>query len=247
LTTAVARGDFARRVPVTSRNELGQLAGNFNVMAAEIEQYVSSLRQALRENEELLVDSIRALAAAIDAKNPYTRGHSERVSQYSVTLAKYLGLSPDEVKRVEISALLHDVGKIGIEDAILTKPGTLTDAEFDAMRDHPVKGAVIVSPIRHLRDILPGIKSHHENWNGEGYPDGLAGEDIPLVARIIAAADVFDAMTTTRPYQDAMTLEYVFKRMRELAGQRLDPKVVDAFFVAVRAGEVLPLGRVEVA
>jgi len=247
VSTAVAGGDFARRVPVTSRNELGQLAENFNVMAGEIEQYVSSLRRALRENQELLVDSIRALAAAIDAKNPYTRGHSERVSRYSVAIARHLGLSADEVKRVEIAALLHDVGKIGIEDAILTKPGALTEGEFRTMRDHVVKGASIVSPIRNLREILPGIRSHHENWGGGGYPDGLKGDEIPLVARIIAAADVFDAMTTTRPYQKAMGLDFVYGRMRELAGTRLDPSVIDAFFSALRNGDLVPLSRPEVA
>jgi HD-GYP domain-containing protein (c-di-GMP phosphodiesterase class II) len=247
VTTAVAHGDFATRVPVTSRNELGRLADNFNTMAAEIEQYVSSLRDALRENQELLVDAIRSLSAAIDAKNPYTRGHSERVSQYSVAVARELALSSDEIKRVEISALLHDVGKIGIEDAILTKPGTLTETEFHAMRDHPVKGAAIVSSIRNLRDILPGIRSHHENWDGGGYPDGLKGEDIPLVARIIAAADVFDAMTTTRPYQKALSLEFVFQRMRDLSGKRLDPRVTEAFFSAIRSGELVPRQHVEVA
>ncbi len=247
VTTAVAGGDFARRVPVGSRNELGQLAANFNVMAEEVEQYVSSLRQALADNQELMVDSIRALAAAIDAKNPYTRGHSERVSQYAVAIAKHYGLDGTEIKRVEMSALLHDVGKIGIEDAILTKPDALTDSEFAQMRAHPLKGAAIVSPMKRLRDVLPGIRSHHENWTGGGYPDGLSGEAIPLIARIIAAADVFDAMTTHRPYQRAMSLDYVFNKMRELANRRLDPRVVDAFFSAVQAGDLIPLSQAEVA
>ncbi len=247
VTTAVAQGDFARRVPVTSRNELGRLAGNFNTMAIEVEQYVQSLRQALQENQELMVDSIRALAAAIDAKNPYTRGHSERVSQYSVAIAKHYGLDPSEIYKVEISALLHDVGKIGIEDAILQKPDALTETEFAQMRSHPLKGAAIVGPMKRLRDIVPGIRSHHENWSGGGYPDGLAGEQIPLIARIIAIADVFDAMTTHRPYQRAMGLDFVLTKMRELAGKRLDPKVVDAFFSAVQAGDLVPLGQAEVA
>lgn len=226
---------------------MGQLAGNFNVMAEEIEEYVTSLRQALRENQQLLVDSIRALAAAIDAKSPYTRGHSERVSQYAVTVANTYGISPEDVKRLEIAALLHDIGKIGIEDAILQKPGKLTAAEYARMQDHPLMGSSIVSSIRNLRDMLPGIRSHHENWAGGGYPDGLKGEDIPVIARIIAAADVFDAMTTNRPYQQAMSLDIVFQRMREMAGGKLEPAVVDAFFAAVRAGELVPLGRVEVA
>ena len=247
VSTAVAQGDFTRQVPVTSRNELGQLAENFNVMAVEIDRYVRSLQHALQENKELLVDSIRALAAAIDAKNPYTRGHSERVSQYAVAIARHCGISGSELEKVEIAALLHDVGKIGIEDAILQKPDALTDSEFAQMRIHTVKGAAIVSPIKRLREMLPGIRSHHENWGGGGYPDGLVGEQIPLVARIIAAADVFDAMTTQRPYQNAMGLEYVFKRMRELSGPRLDPAMVEAFFAAIQRGDLVPLGRVEVA
>lgn len=247
VSTAIAGGDFSRRVPANSQNELGQLAENFNVMAEKIGRTVASLRQALEQNRQLLVDAIRALTAAIDAKNPYTRGHSERVARYSVAIAKHLGLDDDEVRKVQICALLHDVGKIGIEDAILTKPDQLTEAEFAKMRAHPLKGAAIVSSIRLLREIVAGIRWHHENWGGGGYPDGLGGEAIPLVARIIAAADVFDAMTTTRPYQKALSLEFVLGRMRELTGTRLDPKVVDAFFSALRAGDLVPLGEVEVA
>lgn len=247
VSTAVAQGDFTRQVPVTSRNELGQLAENFNVMAVEIDRYVRSLQQALQENKELLVDSIRALAAAIDAKSPYTRGHSERVAQYAVAIGRHYGITGAELEKVEIAALLHDIGKIGIEDAILQKPDTLTDTEFAQMRIHTVKGAAIVSPIKRLREMLPGIRSHHENWAGDGYPDGLVGEQIPVVARVLAAADVFDAMTTQRPYQNAFGLDFVFKRMRELSGARLDPAVVDAFFAAFREGDLVPLGRPEVA
>jgi len=245
ITSAVASGDYAQRAPVGSRNELGQLAANFNVMTAEVERYIKSLRQALRDNQELLVDAIRALAAAIDAKNPYTRGHSERVSTYSVAIARRLGIAGEDLQRVEISSLLHDVGKIGIVDAILEKPERLSDDEFQQMRTHVVKGAAIVSPIKRLHSMLPGIRSHHENWSGGGYPDGLKGTEIPVLARIIAAADVFDAITTRRPYQSPMGLKSALQRMRELGGQRLDPDVVEAFFAAVEAGELVPLAEME--
>lgn len=247
VTTAVAGGDFAQRAPVASRNEMGQLAENFNVMTDAVDRYVRSLRQALQENEELLVDSIRALAAAIDAKNPYTRGHSERVSQYAVAVAHHFGIKGRELQRVEIAALLHDVGKIGIEDAILLKPEALTEQEFLQMQHHVVKGAAIVSPIKRLKDMLPGIRSHHESWDGTGYPDGLAGEKIPLLARIISIADTFDAMTTDRPYQKGMALDAALDRLRSMAGKRMDPMVVDAFFAAVTAGDLVPQGRSEVA
>ena len=247
VTSAVADGDLTRRVPVSTHNELGRLGENFNSMADEIERYIGSLRLALQENQELLVDSIRALAAAIDAKSPYTRGHSERVSEYAVAIGRHLDLDDDELRTVQIAALLHDVGKIGIEDAILQKPGTLTEGEFSQMRGHPLKGAAIVSPIKRLKGMLPGIRSHHENWAGGGYPDGLVGEAIPLVARVIATADVFDAMTTHRPYQRALGSEFVYARIRELAGQRLDPAVVDAFFAALAAGALVPYSQVEVA
>ena len=164
-----------------------------------------------------------------------------------MAIGRQLGLDEDELRTLQISALLHDVGKIGIEDAILQKPGTLTEGEFAQMRNHPLKGAAIVSPIKRLRDMLPGIRSHHENWAGGGYPDGLVGEAIPLVARVIAAADVFDAMTTHRPYQRALGSDFVFTRIRELAGKRLDPAVVQAFFTAIEAGDLVPLGHLEVA
>jgi putative two-component system response regulator len=156
-------------------------------------------------------------------------------------------MDDDALRTLQISALLHDVGKIGIDDAILQKPTTLTEGEFSQMRAHPLKGAAIVSPIKRLRDMLPGIRSHHESWIGGGYPDGLVGEAIPLVARVIAAADVFDAMTTHRPYQRALGSEFVYSRIRELAGQRLDPAVVEAFFAAVAAGDLVPLAQMEVA
>lgn len=247
VSSAMAAGDLGRRVAISARNELGRLAANFNLMAAEVEQTVTSLRAALRENQELMLEAIRALAAAIDAKSPYTRGHSERVSRYAVAIARHLALSPPEIRDIEIAALLHDVGKIGIEDAILQKPDVLTETEFRQMRAHPLKGAAIVAPIKRLHDVLPGIRWHHESWNGGGYPDGLAGEAIPLQARVIAVADTLDAMTTTRPYQEAMPLEVVLTRLRELAGTKLDARVVNALFDALQSGELAPFLVTEVA
>jgi len=240
VTSEVAEGNLEVRADIESDNEIGHLARNFNHMAGSIEALVRRLRQALRQNQELFFETIRTLAAAIDAKDPYTRGHSERVSSYSMAIAKHLGLDSEAVFRVRIGAILHDVGKLGIRDSILQKPGGLTAEEYAVMRLHPEIGSQIMAPIRMLKDILPGIRNHHETWDGRGYPDQLAGEQIPLIARIIGVADSFDAMTTDRPYQKAMTLEHVVSQLRAMAGTRFDPRVIEAFVEAVEARDITP-------
>ena len=161
---------------------------------------IEQLKQAAAENHELFLGSIRMLAAAIDEKDPYTRGHSGRVAKYSVIIAQQLDLLPAELDKIRISALLHDVGKIGVDDRVLKKPGALTPEEFDLMKQHPSKGANIMRPVAQLKEMLPGIELHHENVDGGGYPHGLQGDGIPLMARIIAVADTLDAITTSRPY-----------------------------------------------
>ena len=244
-TRAVSEGQYGTRVKVAGTAELADLSENFNRMSESISSAVDNLKRAARENQELFINSIRALAAAIDAKDPYTRGHSERVARYSSQVAKEMGLSPEDVRRVRLSALLHDVGKIGIDDRILRKPTALTEEEFEIMKSHPVKGAAIMSAIPQLTDVIPGMKHHHERWEGGGYPDGLAGEDIPLQARIVSVADTFDAMTTTRPYQRAMDIRFVFQRLRDLAGNRFDPDVVEALIHSYEKGELVPIAREE--
>lgn len=240
ISSEIAEGNFAVRAEVKGADELARLATNFNHMAGSIEALVRRLKQALRQNQELFLETIRTLAAAIDAKDPYTRGHSERVSSYSMAIARHLGLSQDEVFRVRTAAILHDVGKLGIRDGILNKPGGLTEEEYAVMQQHTAIGAQIMEPIRMLKEIIPGIRNHHETWEGKGYPDRLAGEDIPLVARIIGVADTFDAMTTNRPYQEAKTLDFVLSKLRAMSGTRFDPRVVDALLAAVAAGDVTP-------
>ncbi len=239
-TSQLADGNLTVRASVRGEDEIARLGGNFNDMAGNIEALVRRLRQALRQNQELFLETIRTLAAAIDAKDPYTRGHSERVASYSMAIARHLGLSQEQVFRIHIAAILHDVGKLGIRDGILNKPGGLSDDEFEVMRQHPAIGAQIMSPIRMLKDIIPGIRNHHETWEGTGYPDRLKGDEIPMVARIIGVSDTFDAMTTTRPYQEAMTLDYVLTKMQSMVGTRFDPKVIEAFMAAVEAGDISP-------
>jgi putative nucleotidyltransferase with HDIG domain len=179
------------------------------------------------------------LAGAVDEKDPYTRGHSDRVTRYSVIIARELGLSNEEVEKIRIAAQLHDVGKIGIEDRILKKPGALTPEEFDIMKTHTTKGANILRPVEQLREMLPGIELHHESLDGRGYPHGLKGDHIPLVARIITVADTFDAMTTNRPYQAAMEPDYVIRIITSLVHTKFDPKVVAALTSAHHKGELV--------
>jgi HD-GYP domain-containing protein (c-di-GMP phosphodiesterase class II) len=235
---AFAEGDFHSRVTVRSGNEVGELAETFNVMAETLEKYIARLKHAAEENSQLFVGSIRALAAAIDEKDAYTRGHSERVRRYAATLARAMDLPPQEIWKTEIGALLHDVGKIGIQDCVLNKPGPLTQEEYEIMKTHPVRGANIMGPIGQLRDVIPVMKHHHERWDGGGYPDGLAAEEIPISTRLVTIADCWDAMTTNRPYQEAMDLEAGVQRLQILAGKAFDPEVAKAFVGCLRRGEL---------
>jgi putative nucleotidyltransferase with HDIG domain len=241
-THQIAAGSFGGRVEMRGLSfELADLAEDFNRMSGQLDSFVQQLREAAQANRDLFIGSLRAFAAAIDAKDPYTRGHSERVAAVSRTIARHLAL-PEEVQhKVWIGALLHDVGKIGVEDTILRKEGMLTPAEYEQMKMHTVVGAEIMSPIEQLKEIIPAIRWHHEAWNGRGYPEALRGEQIPLFARIVAVADTFDAITTNRPYQQAANLQYAVETITKLTGSRFDAKVVTAFLRAVQAGDLRPM------
>ena len=235
---AIARGDFSQRVHVKTRTEIGELATTFNSMSEELEQFVEDLRRAADENKALFMGSIQMLAGAVDEKDPYTRGHSDRVTKYSLMIAREMGLDPGFLEILRVSAQLHDVGKIGIEDRILKKPGALTPEEFEIMKTHTTKGANILRPVPQLREMLPGIELHHEALNGRGYPYGLKGDDIPLLARVIAVADTFDALTTNRPYQQAHDPVEAMRIIQNLSGQRLDPRAVAALLAVFQRGEI---------
>jgi putative nucleotidyltransferase with HDIG domain len=235
---AIARGDFSQRVQLASRTEIGELAATFNTMSEELEQFVLDLKRAATENRELFMGSIQMLAGAVDEKDPYTRGHSDRVTRYSLMIARELGHPEEFLEIVRVSAQLHDVGKIGIEDRILKKPGALTPEEFDIMKTHTTKGANILSPVAQLKDMIPGIELHHESLDGRGYPRGLQGEEIPLLPRIIAVADTFDALTTNRPYQQAHDPEAALRIIHNLSGKRLDPAAVSALAAIYQRGEI---------
>jgi HD-GYP domain-containing protein (c-di-GMP phosphodiesterase class II) len=236
----IASGDFSQRIEVRSRTELGDLGDSFNLMTDKVESYIKDLQRSAAENRELFLGTVKGLAAAIDGKDPYTRGHSERVSRMSVAIAQRLGLPDDECEKIRISALLHDVGKIAIDDNILKKPSALTDDEFEIMKQHPQKGYKIMSQIRAMKEFLPGMYMHHEMVNGQGYPQGLQGDEIPLMARVVAVADTFDAMTTDRPYQQAMKFEEAIARIQSFVGTRYDAGVVSAFVAACEDGQIRP-------
>jgi HD-GYP domain-containing protein (c-di-GMP phosphodiesterase class II) len=194
--------------------------------------YVSAFieNSVLYADQQLLfMGTIESLTASIDAKDPYTSGHSRRVALLSWQLALALGQSPEQAERVRIAGLVHDVGKIGVPEAVLTKGGRLTDDEFNAIKLHPQIGHRILKDIDLLQDVLPGVLHHHERWDGRGYPACLAGADIPLLARIIALADTFDAMSSNRSYRSALPREQVLAEMRRCAGAQFDPALVGPF------------------
>ena len=186
-----------------------------------------------RQQSEFLASVVRALTSAIDAKDPYTCGHSDRVARITVRLAKELGHSTEDLSTMYMAGLLHDIGKIGIDDNVLRKPGRLTNAEFEHIKLHPELGCHILADIKEFEKVLPAVRHHHEQWDGRGYPHGLAGTAIPGIARIVAVADAFDAMTSDRPYRKGMDEARVNQIFRDGAGGQWDAEVLNAYFAAI--------------
>jgi HD-GYP domain-containing protein (c-di-GMP phosphodiesterase class II) len=184
------------------------------------------------ELKQSFYDTVEALAEAIEKKDRYTGGHTKRVVHYSMCIARHMSLTPEELERVRLGAILHDVGKIGIEDKILKKEAPLDPAEWKVMRGHPELGFEIMTRVEGLRDVIGGMRYHHERWDGKGYPLGLQGEEIPLLARIIAVADTYDAMVSTRPYRKGLAPQVAFDEIVRYRGTQFDPRVVDAFVQA---------------
>ncbi len=182
--------------------------------------------------QDAFYTTVYTLAETIEKRDPYTGNHTKRVMEYSLALGKTLGLSETDMARLKLGAVLHDIGKIGVRDNVLLKESSLTDAEFEQIKMHPVYGEEIISRISQLKSAIPGVKHHHEKFNGRGYPDGLKGEEIDITARIIAVADSFDAMTSNRPYRNGLSVEVAFEELRKYSGSQFDPEIVDAFFAA---------------
>ena len=235
---SIAQRDFTQRADVRDRTEIGELAETFNLMAGDIQHYIADLENASNKNRQLFLESLSMIAAAVDAKDPYTKGHSGRVSQFSGLIAQQLNLDEEEVDKIRIAALLHDVGKIGVEDRVLKKPGLLTDEEFGLMKRHTVIGYEIVRQVKQLGEMLPGIRWHHEALNGTGYPDGKKENEIPLMPRIIAVADTLDAITTERPYQAARDFPSALEILRKHRTKKYDSRVVDALAAVYEEGKL---------
>lgn len=213
-----------------------QLLGTLAEQAASVLHIANLYNDA----DELFLNTITALVASIDAKDPYTEGHSQRVSDFSVAIAEQLNLPPEMRHSIRIGALLHDIGKIGVPDSILTKPGRLTVAEYAEIKKHPAIGANIIRGVSLLNDELPALAQHHERLDGKGYPLGLSGDQISPIARIVAVADVFDAITSDRPYRPGMDIETALDILRSITGEHLDEKYVDALIAAYMQDKIKP-------
>ncbi len=211
-------------------NELGSVEGSLlQVVAAVLATHLRN-QSLFRDKEQMLLEFVLGLVQTLDARDQYTRGHSERVAVVAHRLASELGKKPADLDNIYLSGLLHDIGKVGIDDGVLRKPGKLTEEEFDQIKLHPVIGHDILAGISGLNEILPGVRSHHENFDGTGYPDRLAEADIPEMARIMAVADAYDAMGSDRPYRNGMPVEKIEKIFEEGRGTQWDPEVLDAYF-----------------
>ena len=195
----------------------------------EIKEINEKLKDTYDKLEQAYLESIETLRYTVEAKDKYTKGHSDRVSEYSVLIGKYLNLSENDIKNLRIGGLFHDIGKIGVPDSILQKESKLTDDEYSEIKNHPSIGAHILSTATIFKDIIPIVKHHHERFDGHGYPSQLAGEDIPYLARITAVADTFDAMSSRRSYRDALPVETVIAEIDRCKGSQFDPKIADVF------------------
>jgi putative nucleotidyltransferase with HDIG domain len=233
---AAQRGnlDELSRSPV-----FAEIAGTWAKAVQGLEETNFQLQSNGQRTASAFDDFMRMMAKAIDERTSYLRGHSERVAGYSAEIARELKMSAAEVEQIRLAGLLHDIGTIGVEDSIIMKTAPLTPEEFDIMKAHTVKGAAILRPIEHLNEVVPGVELHHESLDGRGYPYGLHGDEIPMIARVISVADSFDAMTSARPYQAAMDPQYVLEVLGRLAGTRHDPQVVNALAKLVQSGVIV--------
>jgi putative nucleotidyltransferase with HDIG domain len=238
-TRLVSAGDLEHQAPVTTRDEIGELTDSFNQMTRSLKDKSASLKLTMTQLQDTYLMTIEALAAAVEARDPYTHGHTQRVEEYAVIMARALGCDEAEVGAIRRASVLHDIGKIGIEDTILRKQGRLEPEEELRMQRHPVIGVDMLKGIDFLDPVLALVRNHHERWDGNGYPDQLREDEIPMGARILAVADALDAMTSDRPYRAARTFEYAKIEILKGSATHFDPEVVTAFIRSQRAIEEL--------
>lgn len=223
------KDEYVDDVPVRSRNELGMLIRNFNNMARTIQQQKTSLQVYAEDLESSYNDIVRILAAALDARDNYTYGHSSRVAHFAIAVAEKLEFDQDELKELELTCLLHDIGKIHVRDAVLNKQGRLDQEEYLGISQHPLLGSKILELAPSLHKYIPGVKHHHERFDGAGYPDQLSGTDIPVHAQILSLADTYDAMTSSRPYREGLSHEKAIEEIRRCSGSQFNPELAELF------------------
>ncbi|MFN0063495.1 MAG: HD-GYP domain-containing protein [Myxococcaceae bacterium] len=235
----LAQGRFGVQADVKAP-ELSGLVKTFNYMSSQLFAYAEENRRLYETLEDGYLETIVSLANSLDSKDPYTRGHSQRVGELAAEIGTELKLPDRELKLLRYGGILHDIGKIGIMEGILHKQSRLTTEEMTVMREHPMIGDNIVGPVRFLSPVRAAVRHHHEWFDGTGYPDKLSGDNIPLIARIIAVADTYDACTSTRPYQQAMPIVRALDVCRQLCGTQLDPSIVNALerIVTLRSAPV---------
>jgi putative nucleotidyltransferase with HDIG domain len=230
VLSRASKEEFFHRAPLVGCGEMKSMAWDLN-------RTLDSLTEASVRVRNVYVETALALSRTVEAKDKYTSGHSQRVARHAVELGEAVGLDGERLEMLRIGALLHDIGKVAVPDAVLLKPGALDDAEYEEMKRHPMAGDRILAAIPGLRDIADIARSHHERWDGAGYPMGAVGDAIPLEARIVGIADAYDALTTKRSYKEAMPVERALKILEKDAGSHFDPELVRLFVAKKRSGD----------
>jgi response regulator RpfG family c-di-GMP phosphodiesterase len=249
LTKPIELNDLSKAIAraMRRRDTLMQSREISSWLKEEVQRRTQEIERERQKQQQLTVSTLEALVNALEAKHPWLSGHSARVAAFAATVAHHMELSDDDVEDVRMAGRLHDLGKIGIRESVLNKGGKLSGEEYEHVKQHVLIGSQILAPLEHLGQIVAFIRGHHEHWDGTGYPDGLTRDDIPIGARIICAAELYDALTTTRPYQDKLAPEQAVARMKTLSGSVLDPAVVDAVTSSVEARRTLVFIEDEVA
>ncbi|HPW77265.1 MAG TPA: HD domain-containing protein [Candidatus Omnitrophota bacterium] len=227
---SVSRGDLKYKIDVRGNDEIAELSRDFNRMAED-------LNRTHQKNQAYFYGVIRSLVTILEARDPYTRGHSERVAELSANMATQMGLAPDRIEMLKQTAILHDIGKLGIHEAILCKKEKLTERDWELLRTHPALGEDILKPVSLDPEILAAVRGHHERHDGTGYPDRIAGEDIHVFSRILSVADAYDAMTTARSYRQAMKHDEAIAELKKHSGSQFDPKIIDLLIRCLTQGE----------